>query len=237
MFERFTDRARRVLVYAQQEASLLKHGFIGTEHLLLGLMDEGEGVAARALHRQGLTIEAIREKVDEVVSSTSDFPSSPPFTPRAKKVLELSLREALQLGHNYIGTEHMLLGLIRESEGAAARVLVNLGTDLARLRQDVIEILAGIPEPERPPDEESFETLRERAAMGVLRRSSALVACSFCGRRPPDSGRLVKGQDALICEYCVVEWGERLRTSPDDDAPSHPGAALYEPEDGGEDRE
>jgi ATP-dependent Clp protease ATP-binding subunit ClpC len=144
MFERFTDRARRVLVFAQEEARLLNHNFIGTEHLLLGLIHEGEGVAAKALESLGVSLEAVRGKVEETIGPAgSSTTGSPPFTPRAKKVLELSLREALQLGHNYIGTEHMLLGLVREGEGVAAQVLVSLGADLPRVRQEVIQLLSG----------------------------------------------------------------------------------------------
>ena len=144
MFERFTDRARRVLVLAQEEARLLNHSFIGTEHILLGLIHEGEGVAAKALDALGITLEAVREKVEETMGMTGNPPSgSPPFTPRAKKVLELSLREALQLGHSYIGTEHMLLGLVREGECVAAQVLVSLGADLAKVRQQVIQMMSG----------------------------------------------------------------------------------------------
>ncbi len=144
MFERFTDRARRVLVLAQEEARLLNHSFIGTEHILLGLIHEGEGVAAKALESLGVSLEAVREKVEETIGSAGSAPTgSPPFTPRAKKVLELSLREALQLGHSYIGTEHMLLGLVREGEGVAAQVLQSLGADLPRVRQQVIQLLSG----------------------------------------------------------------------------------------------
>src|SRR5215469_7646812 len=148
MFERFTDRARRVLVLAQEEARLLNHNFIGTEHILLGLIHEGEGVAAKALESLGISLEAVREKVEETIGPAgSSTTGSPPFTPRAKKVLELSLREALQLGHNYIGTEHMLLGLVREGEGVAAQVLVSLGADLPRVRQQVIQLLSGYQSP------------------------------------------------------------------------------------------
>jgi ATP-dependent Clp protease ATP-binding subunit ClpC len=144
VFERFTDRARRVLVLAQEEARLLNHSFIGTEHILLGLIHEGEGVAAKALEQLGVSLEAVREKVEETIGLSGSSPTgSPPFTPRAKKVLELSLREALQLGHNYIGTEHMLLGLVREGEGVAAQVLISLGADLAKVRQQVIQLLSG----------------------------------------------------------------------------------------------
>jgi ATP-dependent Clp protease ATP-binding subunit ClpC len=148
MFERFTDRARRVLVLAQEEARLLNHNFIGTEHILLGLIHEGEGVAAKALESLGISLEAVREKVEETIGPAgSSTTGSPPFTPRAKKVLELSLREALQLGHNYIGTEHMLLGLVREGEGVAVQVLVSLGADLSRVRQQVIQLLSGYQSP------------------------------------------------------------------------------------------
>src|ERR1051325_1995292 len=144
MFERFTDRARGVVVLAQEEARLLNHSYIGTEHILLGLIHEGEGVAAKALESLGVSLEAVREKVEETIGPAgSGTMGSPPFTPRAKKVLELSLREALQLGHNYIGTEHMLLGLVREGEGVAAQVLVSLGADLSRVRQQVIQLLSG----------------------------------------------------------------------------------------------
>ena len=144
MFERFTDRARRVVVLAQEEARMLNHNYIGTEHILLGLIHEGEGVAAKALESLGISLEAVREQVQEIIGQGQQAPSGHiPFTPRAKKVLELSLREALQLGHNYIGTEHILLGLIREGEGVAAQVLVKLGADLNRVRQQVIQLLSG----------------------------------------------------------------------------------------------
>ncbi|MGB1784155.1 MAG: ATP-dependent Clp protease ATP-binding subunit [Ilumatobacteraceae bacterium] len=144
MFERFTDRARRVVVLAQEEARLLNHAYIGTEHILLGLIHEGEGVAAKALESMSISLEAVRNQVEEIIGQGGSSPSGHiPFTPRAKKVLELSLREALQLGHNYIGTEHILLGLIREGEGVAAQVLVKLGADLSRVRQQVIQLLSG----------------------------------------------------------------------------------------------
>lgn len=144
MFERFTDRARRVVVLAQEEARMLNHNYIGTEHILLGLIHEGEGVAAKALEALGISLEAVRSQVEEIIGQGQQAPSGHiPFTPRAKKVLELSLREALQLGHNYIGTEHILLGLIREGEGVAAQVLVKLGADLNRVRQQVIQLLSG----------------------------------------------------------------------------------------------
>ena len=144
MFERFTDRARRVAVLAQEEARILHHDHIGTEHILLGLLREGDGVAAKALESLGISLEAIRQHVGEITGQGQQAPSGHiPFTPRAKKVLELSLREALQLGHNYIGTEHILLGLIREGDGVAVQVLVKLGADPDRIRQQVIQLLAG----------------------------------------------------------------------------------------------
>src|SRR5213082_1885147 len=144
MFERFTDRARRVVVLAQEEARMLNHNYIGTEHILLGLIHEGEGVAAKALESLGISLEGVRQQVEEIIGQGQQAPSGHiPFTPRAKKVLELSLREALQLGHNYIGTEHILLGLIREGDGVAAQVLVKLCADLNRVRQQVIQLLHG----------------------------------------------------------------------------------------------
>ena len=144
MFERFTDRARRVVVLAQEEAKMLNHNYIGTEHILLGLIHEGEGVAAKALESLEISLDAVREQVQDIIGQGQQQPTGHiPFTPRAKKVLELSLREALQLGHNYIGTEHILLGLIREGEGVAAQVLVKLGADLNRVRQQVIQLLSG----------------------------------------------------------------------------------------------
>jgi ATP-dependent Clp protease ATP-binding subunit ClpC len=144
MFERFTDRARRVVVLAQEEARMLNHNYIGTEHILLGLIHEGEGVAAKALESMNISLQAVRDQVQEIIGKGQTAPAGHiPFTPRAKKVLELSLREALQLGHNYIGTEHILLGLIREGEGVAAQVLQKLGADLNRVRQQVIQLLSG----------------------------------------------------------------------------------------------
>src|SRR5881296_1553391 len=155
MFERFTDRARRVVVLAQEEARMLNHNYIGTEHILLGLIHEGEGVAAKALESLGISLEAVRSQVEEIIGQGQAAPTGHiPFTPRAKKVLELSLREALQLGHNYIGTEHILLGLIREGEGVAAQVLQKLGADLSRVRQQVIQLLSGYgPSQEKPSGE------------------------------------------------------------------------------------
>jgi ATP-dependent Clp protease ATP-binding subunit ClpA len=144
MFERFTDRSRRVVVLAQEEARMLNHNYIGTEHLLLGLIHEGEGVAARALESLGISLEAVRQQVEEIIGQGQQVPSGHiPFTPRAKKVLELSLGEALQLGQRYISTEHILLGLIREGDGVAAQVLAKLGAGLERVREQVVQLLDG----------------------------------------------------------------------------------------------
>ncbi len=215
VFERFTDRARRVLVLAQEEARLLNHNFIGTEHILLGLIHEGDGVAAQALEQLGISLEAVRQKVEETIGLSGTAPTgSPPFTPRAKKVLELSLREALQLGHNYIGTEHILLGLVREGEGVAAQVLVSLGADLARVRQQVVQLLSG---------SQGFGVGTSGEGR-VRERRGEFVECSFCGRRPPECGQLVAGRSGVyVCEHCVGDFSERLHqgaaTSPVTETP------------------
>ena len=144
VFERFTDRARHVVVYAQEEARMLNHNYIGTEHILLGLIHEGEGVAARALDVMSISLDAARARVEEIIGQGTQPPIGHiPFTPRGKKVLELSLREALQMGHNYIGTEHILLGLVREGEGVGAQVLREMGAELERVRQTVMQLLSG----------------------------------------------------------------------------------------------
>ena len=144
MSDKFTDGARRVMVLAQEEVRRLKHYYIGTEHILLGLIREGDGVAAQALESLGISLDAVRQQVEEITGQGLKAPSGDiPLTPRAEKVLKLSLREALEFGHNYIGTEHILLGLIREGDGVAAQVLVKLGADLNRVRQRVIQLLHG----------------------------------------------------------------------------------------------
>jgi Clp amino terminal domain, pathogenicity island component len=187
MFERFTDRARRVVVLAQEEAGLLNHNYIGTEHILLGLIHEREGVAARALTELGISLETIRVEVVEIIGRGQTAPTGHiPFTPRSKKVLELSLREALQLGHNYIGTEHILLGLIREGEGVGAQVLVKLGGSLDRVRQEVIRVLSAAgPSPEQVP-------------VGQVRLSQEAVSAMVAGgpgayqeQAPPELVRVV----------------------------------------------
>jgi Clp amino terminal domain, pathogenicity island component len=172
MFERFTDRARRVVVLAQEEARHLDHNYIGTEHLLLGLIHEGEGVAAQALTQLGVSLEAVRAEVTEIVGQGTDAPTGHiPFTPRAKKVLELSLREALELGHNYIGTEHVLLGLLREGQGVGAQVLVKLGADLTSVRQVVVQLLAGY----------AGGVLPEQDPMGQVRLGQRAAAAMVAG--------------------------------------------------------
>ena len=202
MFERFTDRARRVLVLAQQEARVLGHNFLGTEHLLLGLIRETEGVAAMALAQLGIRLDDVRDRVKETVGPAGSAPTgSPPFTPRAKRVLELSLREALQLGHNYIGTEHILLGLVREGEGVAAQILASLGGDLARVRQQVLQILAGYAPP-RPVEGERFRTRVEGPRCG---RCDALLSTSARYRTlevAPGDGELGRGPLSAVVIYC-----------------------------------
>jgi hypothetical protein len=188
MFERFTDRARRVVVLAQEEARLLNHDYIGTEHLLLGLVHEGEGVAALALTGLEISLEGVRSEVKAIVGQGRQAPGGHiPFTPRAKKVLELSLREALQLSHNYIGTEHILLGLIREGEGVAAQVLVKSGADLARVRLVVIQLLAdaGAAQAEQAPRLQA--RLGEQAVTAMVAGGPGL----YQEQEPPELVRVV----------------------------------------------
>ena len=169
MFDRFTDRARRVIVLAQDEAKLLNHNYIGTEHILLGLIHEGEGVAAKALESLGIALEAVRAQVEEIIGQGQQVPTGHiPFTPRAKKVLELSMREALQLNHPYIGTEHILLGLIREGEGVAAQVLIKLGADLNRVRNQVLQLLSGFQGSEKPSTAGAPEAPQQQGNQTIL---------------------------------------------------------------------
>jgi ATP-dependent Clp protease ATP-binding subunit ClpC len=204
MFERFTDRARRVVVLAQEEARMLNHDHIGTEHILLGLIHEGEGVACRALRSLGVSLEAVRGRVQETVGEGTSAPTGHiTFTPRAKKVLELSLKECQQLGHHYIGTEHILLGLIREG-GVGAKTLNAMGISLDGVRQQVIQILGGEPGavrletmqphveqgPQHPrcprcnvslEDALAFRTLSVKQQDGDEERDVVVVFCNRCG--------------------------------------------------------
>ena len=217
MFERFTDRARRVVVLAQEQARLLNHNYIGTEHLLLGLIDEGEGVAAKVLESLEISLQDARAQVEEIIGHGGQAPSGHiPFTPRAKRVLEFSLREALQLGHNYIGTEHVLLGLIREGEGVAAQVLANLGAKLSDVRKRVIQLVSDDPASvatttsargaEDPPP--------ARVVGAVAARSP--WACSFCGRDLWESAHYVAGPAAFMCDVCIATAHLALEAVPAD---------------------
>jgi hypothetical protein len=213
MFERFTERARHVVVLAQEEARMLKHNYIGTEHLLLGLLREKEGLAARALESAGVSLERVRAEIVGIVGSGEEVTTGQiPFTPRAKNVMELGLREALSLGHNYIGTEHLLLGLAREGDGVAVRILGELGVEPERLRGEVIEMLSG---PSGGEEQGVRGAVRRgaRAAVGhgygallpaAPRDPTAVVAelhTEILGKlhRPPDGG------DLLVALACLPE--------------------------------
>jgi ATP-dependent Clp protease ATP-binding subunit ClpC len=199
VFERFTERARRVVILAQEEARMLNHNYIGTEHILLGLVREGEGVAAKALETLGISLEAVRQQVEERIGQGQPAPTAHiPFTPRSKKVLELSMREALQLGHDDIGTEHILLGLVREGEGVGAQVLLGSGVTLERVRGEVAtllgslageaeEVSVGTPRHEEPLCPKCRARLSETAAYRTLDVSSVegeprAVTFAFCRR-------------------------------------------------------
>ncbi len=226
VFERFTDRARRVVVLSQEEARLLNHNYIGTEHILLGLISEGEGVAAKALEMLDVSLDAARVSVHEIIGHGGQAPTGHiPFTPRAKKVLELALREALQLGHNYIGTEHILLGLIREGTGVGAQVLVKLGATLERVRAQVIQVLSG------------FGGQMHQASLPAVTLPSVAVAtpgpllrqgnaCSFCGRDLWEVDRYVLAARASICNECVDRAREALHAAVDDRTVTMPPRAA-----------
>jgi ATP-dependent Clp protease ATP-binding subunit ClpC len=202
MFERFTDRARRVVVLAQEEARLLDHNYIGTEHVLLGLVHEGEGVAATALQQLGIDLQSVRIAVEEIIGRGGTAPEGHvPFTPRAKKVLELALREAMQLGHNYIGTEHILLGLLREGEGVGAQVLVRFGADLAQVRTTVVALLAGYSTGEArvmAPRSDHARLIAQQATV------TPREACLLCGRDLWEVDRYVEGAGGAICDLCAT---------------------------------
>ena len=223
VFERFTDRARRVLVLAQEEARLLNHSFIGTEHILLGLIHEDDGLVAKALEALDISLEAVRDQVEQVVTPSASEPTgSPPFTPRAKKVLELSLREALQLGHDDIGPEHMLLGLVREGEGVAAQVLIGLGADLPRVRQEVIQLLSGYPS--RP----GLGTVSHGEPGAEPETSSAGLSVEVAGRSLQDYSDAINWLDTVLTErgidIAAIDPGRiRLRGV---NTPSGPGLRI-----------
>src|SRR5439155_5251739 len=204
MFERFTDRARRVVVFAQEEARMLDHNYIGTEHILLGLIHEGEGVAAKVMEALDVSLEAVRVEVERNIGRGEGVPGGNiPFTPRAKKVLEFSLREALQLGHNYIGTEHILLGLIREGEGVAAQVLQKLGASLDVVRQKVIEVVSGLAGPAR--EFVAYEGQEEPTASPRCPRCRAALAehISFTVMTATEhQGRGSREMDVSVCDSC-----------------------------------
>jgi predicted DNA-binding transcriptional regulator AlpA len=188
LFTRFTDRARNAVVRAQEEARLLNHNYIGTEHLLLGLIVIAEGLAFETLYALGVTHDKVKDQIAEMVGRGSETPQGNiPFTPRAKKVLELGLREALQLGHNYIGTEHVLLGILREKDGVGWKALEALGLDRTKTRGAVISMMQGVPltAPGAPPVTHS-------------------PVCSFCGKPREQVGQLIAGPEAIaICDGCV----------------------------------
>ena len=215
LFERFTDRARRVVVLAQEEARLLNHNYIGTEHILLGLIHEGEGVAAKGLESLGISLEAVRSQVEELIGHGASSPSGHiPFTPRAKKVLELSLREALQLGHNYIGTEHILLGLIREGEGVAAQVLVKLGADLSRVRQQVIQLLSGYSGPGQGSSESQERAGATSGGSGGDRIEWPLVRHLTATSGRISSGDRIELRGLRVTATCGVLPEEKARRQP-----------------------
>jgi ATP-dependent Clp protease ATP-binding subunit ClpC len=183
MFERFTERARSVIVLAQEEARTLKHSFIGTEHMLLGLLREEEGVAARVLASFDVTVERTRAAVDDLVADVNEHAPTGqiPFTPRAKKVCELALREALSLGHNFIGTEHILLGLVRENEGVAARILLDFNLDSEKVRNEVIRMLSG---PSRGMTATTATPLAPDKLPLILSREALEWVAEMAGRHP-----------------------------------------------------
>jgi hypothetical protein len=223
VFERFSDRARRVVVLAQEEARLLDHNYIGTEHILLGLLHEGEGVAATALARLDVTQNAVRAEVEAIVGRGDKHPSGHiPFTPRAKKVLEFSLREALQLGHNYIGTEHILLGLLREGEGVAAQVLTKLGVGLERVRALVVQLLSseGVADVGIAQGPVQFGR-----GISVARRlvGAPREGCIFCGRDAYEVERIVANDvGVLLCKDCAWLAVQTMERATEPSAPVRP---------------
>jgi hypothetical protein len=233
MFERFTDRARKVLVFAEDEARLLGHDFLGTEHVLLGMLHEGTGVAAVVLGQLGITLDQTRADVRGIIGSAGRPAEKVAFTPRAKRVLELGLQEALTLGHNYIGTEHLLLGLVAEGEGVGAKVLTDRGLSYAQVRKAVHDQLGEIgvaPAVRRTLNVRSFTRPLEmvRLRRSGIRRPQAdpdfVAMCSFCGKRRDQVERLVAGPGVFICADCVQLCVEIINEDPQDPNPSESGA-------------
>jgi Clp amino terminal domain, pathogenicity island component/ClpX C4-type zinc finger len=219
VFGRLTDASRRALVRAQGEARRLDSGIIGTEHLLLGLIAEEQGIAAEALSSLDLTVDAVRKEARKalLVPVRPGGAGSPPFSPRMKRVLDRSLRQALSLGAESLGPEHLLLGLVDEGEGVGAQILVGMGVDLATVRQRVVQLLADthgdggmgrLTQRVVPP--ELLGAPREPPRQGRGQMPAGLAACSFCGAGPSGSGQLISGDNAFICETCVRKWSRRL---------------------------
>ena len=214
MFERFSDEARRAVVLAQQEARRLNHDYIGTEHILLGLLHDGENVAAQALQGRGITLEAVRQQVEEIIGRGTGHSGQIPFTPRAKRVLELSLREAIHFHHDYIGPEHLLLGLLREGEGVAVQAIVRLGTDLNRLRLQVIQLLGQEGEAEGGPAAES--EMREGA------RSRTAVAREFWLTEMQDALAKIADRLTAIERHLGITTRPVESSDPPGQEPDHP---------------
>ena len=205
VFERFGEDGRRVVLLAQEEARLLQHHYIGTEHVLLGLLHEGHGVAAQALEAEGVSLEAARDQTQDLVEPKPQSPAGHiPFTPRAKSVLEASLREALQLGHNYIGTEHILLGIVRVGDSVATQVLVALGVDFTQLRQRVTDLVARL----------SPEPARVHVMSGPLATNVARGHCALCGRDLWEVDRYVSATTAAVCDQCIADAQRALQEAP-----------------------
>jgi ATP-dependent Clp protease ATP-binding subunit ClpA len=204
MFERFTERARQAIVLAQEEARILKHDYINTEHILLGLLREEEGLAARVLESLDITVERVRMQVVRIVGLGEEVACDHPFTPRAKKVFELALREALSLGHNYIGTEHLLLGLVREAEGVAARILLDFDPDSEKVRNEVIRILSGPGGGQR--DRDPWEPWVDRSALSEALFDGSAPLLPRLGREVEGGlGRSVDAGDLLLLLAVVPE--------------------------------
>jgi ATP-dependent Clp protease ATP-binding subunit ClpA len=213
VFERFTDAARRAVVLAQEEARLLNHNYIGTEHVLLGMLRDSEGIAAQVLESAEVALEAARTRVEAIVGQGSSSPSGHiPFTPRAKKVLENALREALQLGDNFIAPEHLLLGILREGQGVAVRVLTDLGADTGRMREQIVGF--AVAERSQRNETEDVEAPSRRARKPEIQPASStyrsVLSCSFCGEPQDRVNKLIAGPGVYICDSCIALCQEIL---------------------------